>query len=150
MDATTHFHRLFAYDQWANREILAVLLTAPARSLELMAHILAGQHVWFDRLKQQTQTFPVWPTFTLEQCAQQANELSQLWNDYLSTAEYDRIITYKNTFGEPWTNRVEDILTHVIAHSVYHRGQIATNMREAGLTPAYTDYIHSIRQGFVE
>jgi len=38
---------------------------------------------------------------------------------------------------------------HVIMHSAYHRGQIATDMRAAGLTPAYTDFIHSIRRGFV-
>jgi uncharacterized damage-inducible protein DinB len=38
----------------------------------------------------------------------------------------------------------------VIMHSAYHRGQIASDMRAAGFTPAYTDFIHAIRQGFVE
>jgi len=35
-------------------------------------------------------------------------------------------------------------------HSAYHRGQIATAMRAAGYAPAYTDFIHCIRQGFVQ
>lgn len=35
-------------------------------------------------------------------------------------------------------------------HSTYHRGQIAAAMRKAGATPAYTDFIHAVRQGFVE
>jgi uncharacterized damage-inducible protein DinB len=35
-------------------------------------------------------------------------------------------------------------------HSTYHRGQIAAAMRQAGATPAYTDFIHAVRQGFVE
>ena len=39
---------------------------------------------------------------------------------------------------------------HVIMYSVYHRGQIASNVRAEGLTPAYTDFIHAVRQGFVE
>jgi len=42
---------------------------------------------------------------------------------------------------------VGDILTHVLLHSAYHRGQIAVDLRAAGLTPAYTDYIHAVRQG---
>jgi uncharacterized damage-inducible protein DinB len=150
MDAIPHFKRLFAYDQWANREVLAVLPNAPPRSLELMAHIVSAQRLWWERLQQRSQTFPVWPNFNLDQCMQQAKEVAHLWDDYLRAADYDLIITYKNTVGEPWSNRVADILTHVITHSVYHRGQIAINMREAGLTPAYTDFIHSIRQGFVE
>jgi uncharacterized damage-inducible protein DinB len=59
-------------------------------------------------------------------------------------------VTYKNTKGEPWTNSVEDILTHVIMHSAYHRGQIAADMRASGHTPAYTDFIHAVRQKLLE
>jgi uncharacterized damage-inducible protein DinB len=39
---------------------------------------------------------------------------------------------------------------HVIMHSAYHRGQIAAEVRAAGLTPAYTDFIQSVRQGSLE
>jgi uncharacterized damage-inducible protein DinB len=45
---------------------------------------------------------------------------------------------------------VEEILTHVTIHSAYHRGQIASDVRSAGLEPAYTDYIHAVRQRFLE
>ena len=45
---------------------------------------------------------------------------------------------------------VRDILTHVFMHSAYHRGQIAVDMRQNGVTPAYTDFIHGVRQGLVE
>ena len=44
----------------------------------------------------------------------------------------------------------KDVLTHVILHSAYHRGQVALAMRAAGMEPAYTDFIHAVRQGFVE
>jgi uncharacterized damage-inducible protein DinB len=45
---------------------------------------------------------------------------------------------------------VEDVLTHVLFHSAYHRGQIALQMRASGAEPAYTDFIHAVRKGFVE
>jgi uncharacterized damage-inducible protein DinB len=59
-------------------------------------------------------------------------------------------VDYQNSKGENWKSRIDDILMHVITHSAYHRGQIAADMRSAGMNPAYTDFIHSVRQGFVE
>ena len=79
--------------------------------------------------------------------------LSFSWRDYLSDDSpdpLDRSASYKNSKGEPWTSSVRDILTHVFMHSAYHRGQIATDMRQAGHVPAYTDFIHGVRQGLVE
>jgi uncharacterized damage-inducible protein DinB len=61
-----------------------------------------------------------------------------------------RQINYVNSKGESWSSQVDDILLHVITHSAYHRGQIASNMRAAGLTPAYTDFIHAVRQELVK
>ena len=63
---------------------------------------------------------------------------------------FNRMVEYRNSKGEAWSNRVEDILTHVLMHSAYHRGQIALEMRAAGTEPAYTDFIHAVRQGFLE
>ena len=148
------FHRLFSYDGWANREVLAALHERPnPRALQLAAHILAAQTLWLERLRQQPQSTPVWPSPNRQECEAQAQKLSGLWRDYLTEtgdAGLERNILYKNTVGESWSNRVADVLMHVIMHSAYHRGQIATAMRSAGTTPAYTDFIHSIRQGFVE
>jgi uncharacterized damage-inducible protein DinB len=154
MATVEHFRRLFAYDDWANREVVAALREAgspPARPLKLMAHLLSAERLWLERLRRQTQTFPVWPVFSLQQCEVQAAEMLSLWNQYLDEVhEGSATITYRNTKGETWTNRIEDVLTHVIMHSAYHRGQIAASMRDSGVEPPYTDFIHSIRQGLVE
>ena len=61
-----------------------------------------------------------------------------------------RQISYVNSKGESWSSQVDDVLLHVITHSAYHRGQIASDMRAAGLTPAYTDFIYAIRQEIVK
>lgn len=156
MDVIEHYTRLFAYDGWANQEVLADLRTSatpPPRALELMAHIFSSQRLWMERLEQKPQTLPVWPTFTLEECDRNATELSVLWKTYLanrSEADLAIPVSYQNSKGEPWSSRKDDILMHLITHSAYHRGQVAMTVRATGLTPAYTDYIHSIRQGFVK
>ncbi len=149
-----HFRHLFAYDDWANREVLASLRqNQNARALELLAHIFAAQRVWLVRLLQEKQSVVVWPGFTLEQCETQAAELAQSWRKYLAAMKPDGLVqmtSYQNTKGEPFTSRTDDILTHVIMHAAYHRGQIATHVRAAGSAPAPTDFIHAVRQGFVE
>jgi len=156
MDLIEHFSRLFAHDGWANQEVLAGLRAAKTplpQALRLMAHIFAAERLWMERLEQKPQTLPVWPEFTAEACARQAAELRLLWKAYLagtSQAELAQPITYQNSRGETWSSRKDDILTHVIMHSTHHRGQVAAAVRAAGFAPAYIDFIHSIRQGFVK
>ena|SRR5437588_3912601 len=151
-----HHRRLFAYDEWANHEVLRSLQASsdpPRRSLQLMAHILSAERLWLERLQEIPQTYPVWPDFQLSQCEREAAALPQLWRNYLaglSSAKLSQAVHYKNSKGESWTNSVEDILTHVVMHSAYHRGQIAAEMRATGDVPAYTDFIHGVRQGLLE
>ncbi len=156
MSMIPYFQRLFAYDGWANREVLAslqALKAAPPRSLKFLAHILSAERLWLERLRDQKQTYPVWPDFSLEQCGLEVAELPGLWKTYLGSLKEDgltRGLTYKNSKGESWTSQKQDILMHVIVHSAYHRGQIATDIRAAGFPPAYTDLIHAVRKGLVD
>jgi uncharacterized damage-inducible protein DinB len=123
------------------------------RSRQLLAHILSAERLWLERIRNQPQSLPVWPDFTLEQCEAQINEVAPQWRDFLgqlSNAALTQKVTYKNSKGEPWTSTVEDILTHVGLRSAYHRGQIASQMRDSGEQPAYTDFIHAARQGLIE
>src|ERR1700758_153599 len=118
-----------------------------------MAHIVSAERLWLERLQQQKQSYPVWPDFGLDQCVSEITELPRLWHNYLTRmlpGELSETVNYKNSKGESWSNSVQDILTHVVMHSAYHRGQIAADMRGAGKAPAYTDFIHGIRQGLVE
>jgi len=92
----------------------------------------------------------VWPEPDLAWCESEAAALSREWHEYLdlvTAGDVSLNISYKNSKGESWTSSIVDVLTHVVMHSAYHRGQIASHMRAAGQTPAYTDFIHGARQG---
>ncbi len=149
------FQQLFRYDAWANSEVLASLRAAgtpPPRSLKLIAHILGTEYVWFSRIRAQNSPVAVWPDLDLTQCEQHAQVLSRIWSTYLDEldeAAYEKNVMYHNTKGEAWSNSVDAILVHVVTHSAYHRGQIASDMRASGYTPAYTDFIHGVRQNLV-
>lgn len=150
-----NIQRLFAYDRWANRETLRVLKglqNPPTKSLDYLAHIIAAEHLWFQRLNPDTSKVVVWPQLNLAECEAQLSELERKWESYFSkldSNQLDRKIEYVNSKGEPWFSRVEDVLLHVVIHSAQHRGQIASNLRAAGFEPPYTDFIHAVRQGFI-
>jgi len=154
------FLRMFAYDYWANRECFAAIRAAGSVSADTvgrMAHILSAQKLWLERIQKHSQSMPVWPSSTIEDCVALADEMWSAWRNYLTQLQaqlppgsLDDKVEYRNSKGEPWSSRAEDVLTHVLFHSAYHRGQIALQMRASGMTPAYTDFIHAVRQGFVE
>lgn len=156
MRVDDYLRRQFAYDLWANQESLRAIRAAGGenrRSLQLMSHIIAAERVWLERLRQSPQTVPVWPEPDLAWCDTQTSELGRAWLAYLGKVEKGDVsttISYKNSKGELWTSTIVDVLLHVLMHSAYHRGQIASHMRASGETPAYTDFIHAIRQGFVK
>lgn len=156
MNLADYVRRQFAYNEWANREVLAAVQASGAgreRSLELLAHIFAAERLWLERLKQQPQSTPVWPRTELEQCEAEAAKLALLWKEYLdplTAGDLSQSLSYKNSKGEIWSSSILDIVTHVPLHSAYHRGQIASHLRARGETPAYTDFIHGVRQGFVK
>ena len=156
MKSLSSFHQLFRYDQWANQEVLSSLCSAgtpPSRSLKLLAHVLGTEYVWFSRIQAEKSPLAVWPELSLSQCEEHTLQLGRIWSTYLDQLDQtagEKQIVYQNSKGETWRNSVADILTHVIMHSAYHRGQIATDMRAAGHTPAYTDFIHGVRQKLVK
>ncbi len=147
-----HLRELLRYDVWANRETLHSLgQRAPTRGLRWMGHIIGAEHLWMARLRRRKESLPVWPELDVEACGQGLEELSRVWPEYLDDADSPtEQISYTNSKGEAWANTVEEILTHIVIHSAYHRGQIASEVRASGGVPAYTDYIHAVRQRLIE
>jgi uncharacterized damage-inducible protein DinB len=146
--------RLLRYDTWANSQTLDSLRQGPppARCLKWMGHIVGAEYLWLARLRQEPSPLPVWPDLPVEACAAGLGELSGMWDEYLAgsgSGRFDARVTYTNSKGEEWTSTAEDILTHVTIHSAHHRGQIASALRAADQIPAYTDFVHAVRQGFI-
>jgi uncharacterized damage-inducible protein DinB len=152
---TWQLARLLRYDLWANKETLRSLRqgTTPSRSLRWMGHIIGAELLWLARLEQSPASLPVWPELSIDDCEARLAEIAGRLPEDLASGRLgslERQVSYTNSKGEAWTSSVEEILTHVVIHSAYHRGQIASDLRAAGQEPAYTDYIHAVRQGLIE
>jgi uncharacterized damage-inducible protein DinB len=155
MEMIGHLQRLFAYDDWANREALASLRqseSSVSRAIRFMSHVAAAQWLWLGRLKEDETPVTVWSEHTLDQCEEQLDRLTPIWRDYLDGLTPEKLsqpVSYADQMGESWSSAALDILLQVVMHSAYHRGQIASDVRASGHAPAYSDFIHGVRQGFV-
>jgi uncharacterized damage-inducible protein DinB len=142
--------RLFAHMRWADLRALDSLRSTktPPETLALYAHIVGTEHVWLSRLRGVPPELVVWPALTLEQCAAQAESNAAVFERCLAELTEPALaleVAYTNSAGQSFHSRVDDILLQVVTHGSYHRGQIASQVRKAGGTPAATDYIGFVR-----
>ncbi len=148
----SHYQHLFRYVAWADRRSLESLQATPAahaEALPLLAHLLAAEHVWLSRLEQRTPRHTVWPTLDLDQCAALLAENERGYAEFLASITEDQFasdVRYKTSQGQEMVSTVLDILTQVVTHGPYHRGQIAKIIGRCGGTAVNTDYITFSRE----
>jgi uncharacterized damage-inducible protein DinB len=145
--------KLLDHVAWADAEAVRAILTLPEASAErtqavrLYSHLAAAAHVWLSRLEGQPPTYPVWPDLSLEAArALAAESVTRLRNFAGQDANgLAAEVEYRNSAGQAFRNTVADVLTQVVLHDSYHRGQLALLTRQGGGTPAATDYIAFVR-----
>jgi uncharacterized damage-inducible protein DinB len=154
--------QLFAYSKWANSLMFgaAGLLSpeefgaaAPSSFPSVsatLAHLVFGEWAWLQRwLGRSPTAAPGWVSrralrdlkIQLDEVEVERGALLQRLTD----ADLDQPLTYQNLSGQAFTNRLGDLMRHVVNHSTYHRGQLATQLRQLGKTPPGTDLILFLR-----
>ncbi|MBX3376381.1 MAG: DUF664 domain-containing protein [Phycisphaeraceae bacterium] len=154
-----HFRNLQRYEQWAGARVVASLRSAHAAAVDrassdrargIFGHIQMARHEWLFRLGQiPKRPWIMFPDWSVEECAADAARLDGAWSAYLANlgdADLDGEVRYTSNEGKPFVSLRRDILTHVINHSTYHRGQIALLVKAAGGAPEATDFVLYSRQ----
>jgi uncharacterized damage-inducible protein DinB len=150
---TKFLAELFAYDDWANREALKSIHTvagSDGQARRLLGHVIGAQRIWFARFDsaEAAQANP-WPDASVDEHADALDDLRKGWQALLrnlAPEKLDTDLVYKNTKGAEFRTPIREVLMQVIAHSAYHRGQVAAAVRQSGGKPAATDYIVYVRQ----
>src|SRR5438874_8721924 len=100
-----HLQRWLRYNVWANREALKSLTeAAPESALKRMAHIVAAEALWLDRVEGIT-SGAVWPKLPLQEIAKLITSNDERWQKSMKTSREaweSRAVAYKNSKGEPW------------------------------------------------
>ncbi len=139
------FHELLEYSHHFNQKLGDIFIESPdktsERSIRLYNHILNAHQVWNNRIEPKQPAFGIWeihPVGDWKDIEEKNHEHSL---SILERFELNGRINYTNTRGMTFNNCIRDVLFHMINHATYHRGQIATEFRQGGLTPLVTDYI---------
>jgi uncharacterized damage-inducible protein DinB len=154
------YRRWFEYEKDSHAKVLAALESAGAsarkteavrKAVELAGHIVAARHLWLFRLGAAKNApsgfFP--RGMTLSVLKRNVAKMHAAWSDYLAGIGEKKIAStfeYRSTEGVRYSNTVEDILTQLHGHSLYHRGQIAMLLRSAGVEPPQTDFVFWTRE----
>ena len=155
--------QLFDYNHWANSRALEAAaqltdeqFTKPLGSSfssvrDTLVHICGGEVVWLERFQGRTPT-----TFPDASSAQTVASLREFWQPYadklvafanaVSQADLDRILEYKTFNFGVYKNPLWQSMQHLANHGTYHRGQVATMLRQLGAKPILTDLMHFYRE----
>jgi uncharacterized damage-inducible protein DinB len=154
--------QLFDYGSWATALMLSaaealtqeqaeafVVSSFPSISATL-AHIVGTEWIWLRRWQGDSPTSaPAWaakPALTelkVQLAAVEAERTSFLAR--LTDAALEGVVSYRAPDGLAFSHPLGQLMRHVVNHSTYHRGQLATLLRQLGHTPPNTDFTRYLR-----
>ena len=144
-----------SYNTWANEQLINWLKTADPtllqkeiessfNSLEKTAqHLWGAEYGWLSTLKNEP-----WAK------TPEVKDVQELFSAFLATSKQFEAYVHSLSNEEIASTRqvgdksmqVSDIILHVFNHASYHRGQLITMGRQAGLAqPPRTDYVYYLR-----
>ncbi len=152
------FRLLYNYNSWANERTLdscAALseeqftrdLKSSFNSVrDTLVHIVSAEWIWLERWHGRTPTaFPNPLDYPdLESVRRRFGEIDRNLIDYTASLTGDdlqRVVSFKRVTGEAFAQPLWQLLHQVANHGTYHRGQIATMLRQLGAKPASTDLL---------
>jgi uncharacterized damage-inducible protein DinB len=153
--------RLFAYTEWANARTVAVIRTLDeeqyTRRLEssfpsiadTLGHIVLVEWIWLKRWKGESPNAAPQVDFAREPLLGKLREVEDERRAFLAGLTDDDLaqpLSYHAIDGLPFTQLLGDLFTHLVNHSTYHRGQLATMLRQVGAVPPSTDFVKFVRE----
>lgn len=140
-----NLNNLYTYHHAMNLQLANLLVAngdkVPETATKLFSHLLGAQNIWNSRILAIAPTIPVWEVQPIAFFEKLENQNHHDTMVILTTRLFDEEIEYVNLQGLRFKNCIGDILFHVANHGNYHRAQIATALKQAGIAPLVTDYI---------
>ena len=155
-----HLLRIYNYHLWANDRLIQHIKTLPEGVLrtkvenvfptiaETFGHMIAADETWYLRMKgkgENIQAITPKSIHTVEEIAEVSADLYEEIGYFLLQVNTEEFITYQNTRGEQFTNKISEIVQHMVNHGTYHRGNIAAMIRQMWYRGISTDYIQYAR-----
>ncbi|SFK61690.1 Uncharacterized damage-inducible protein DinB (forms a four-helix bundle) [Halobacillus dabanensis] len=153
--------QLYNYNEWANKQIFNRLKELPkdiyrqeiqsvfSSISNVLAHVYLSDLGWIEVFSGKSMNY------ALELASQQREteskgidemeemffNLSEKYKLFLSQkGNLDKPIEIKNPLGGLMKTNVSELVTHIVNHGTYHRGNITAMLRQMGYVSVGTDY----------
>jgi uncharacterized damage-inducible protein DinB len=152
------------YNYWARDRVLASAEQLPPEQLSrnlgssfgsvlaTLLHMQSAEWIWYRRWRGESPTARADQTHlgTVDAVRDAWRPLERdirAFVEGLGPAGLARVIDYKTLEGQPASSAYWQMIVHVVNHGSYHRGQVATMLRQLGVNPAQsTDMIVFFRE----
>lgn len=156
---------LAAYHHWANEKLFACIAAQPEELLHqalpgsfpsiysTLLHVWDAEAGWWQRIKlQEVTTLPSsYFKGSAKDIMDTVLQQNKAWEQFIrQSAPYalEHVCQYYTNKRELFKQPVSQIIFHVFNHGTYHRGQLVTQLRQAGVTKIPgTDFILYARKG---
>lgn len=154
--------KMYDYHIWANEVILNRLKELPQEIFhkevksgfssvaKVMSHIYLTDLAWLEIISGKSMSDAMAHTHQLREQMETKNieemkasfyELSKRYKEHLSgQKDYEKVIEVDNPYAGLLETTVSESILHVVTHGSYHRGNIATMLRQMGHTSVMQDF----------
>jgi len=149
MEMKQYLRDTFLFNDLTNKKLLEKIKQLPdnTESIKLFSHLVNSQYKWMSRLLHDpaAPAMSWWePIYELDMLEQEWSKSLALWLNYVnkhSDEELSAEVTFVGFDGGNWAASPQDIALQLNYHSIHHRAQIQTIIRQQGLDPDFVDYI---------
>lgn len=106
-----------------------------------------AESIWWQRMKLLERINRPGETFNgdMKELNNSVLQQNRMWHEWISNAQdhyLTHVFQYQNIKGDQFKQPIFQMLVHVFNHGTYHRGQLVTMLRQAGVEKIpQTDFI---------
>src|SRR5258705_11360512 len=149
MEMKQYLVETFWFNDHANKMLLEKIRLLPDKTeaIRYFSHLINSQDKWLKRIEvyPEDPKMDWWePVYELEQLEEEWNRSLKAWISFLESKTEQEIfeeVKFKGYDGGHWSVVLKDIALQLNYHSIHHRAQVQTIIRQQGLQPDFIDYI---------
>ena len=139
----------FSFNDTTNKKLLENIKQLPDKkeAIRFFSHLINCQYKWMARVVNDPKVSEMdwWePVYDLSQLEEEWDKSLKPWIDYINARTDEELateVTFTGFDGEMYAASPKDIALQLNYHSIHHRAQIQTLIRQQGLQPGFVDYI---------
>jgi len=149
MQMKQYLRDTFLFNSLTNKKLLEKIPELPdtTECIKFFSHLINCQYKWMARIAHDPAAPQMswWePIYPFDKMTAEWDKSLQSWLDYIDEKTDEQLateVTFVGFDGSLWAATPQDIALQLNYHSIHHRAQMQTIIRQQGFEPDFVDYI---------